>query len=195
MKGSRPLSDTETQATAQALARGENALRNQALFELGHRSGFRISELLSLRLVDAWQARQIPDRIAVARRHMKKKAEGRTVVLHPKAKEALAAWIVELVARHGDDPETFLFRSREGGNRAIDRRTAWRVLNSAYKACGLTGKLGTHTMRKTFAKRVYAKLGKDLVRTQKALGHRNVNSTVSYLSFADEEIDEAILKS
>jgi len=31
------------------------------------------------------------------------------------------------------------------------------------------------------------------VKTQRALGHRNINSTVQYLSFREEEIDEAIL--
>jgi site-specific recombinase XerD len=69
------------------------------------------------------------------------------------------------------------------------------MLQRVYAACGLTGKLGTHSMRKTFARRIHAKLGRDLMKTQKALGHARVTSTVSYLSFAEEEIDEAILKS
>jgi site-specific recombinase XerC len=57
----------------------------------------------------------------------------------------------------------------------------------------LTGTLGIHAMRKTFAHRVYENLSRDLVKTQRALGHANINSTVSYLSFADAEIDAAIL--
>ena len=48
-------------------------------------------------------------------------------------------------------------------------------------------------MRKSFANRIYEKLNHDLVKTKKALGHKNINSTVSYLSFREEEIDEAIL--
>jgi hypothetical protein len=42
---------------------------------------------------------------------------------------------------------------------------------------------------------VYEKLGRGLVKTQRALGHANINSTVSYLSCADEEIHAAILAS
>ncbi len=57
----------------------------------------------------------------------------------------------------------------------------------------LGGTLGTHAMRKTFANNVHVLLGRDLVKTQRALGHKNVSSTVSYLSFLEEEIDEAIL--
>jgi integrase len=62
-----------------------------------------------------------------------------------------------------------------------------------YRLLGLAGTLGTRAMRKSFADRVYEKLGHDLVKTQRALGHRNINSTVSYLSFKNEEIDQAIL--
>jgi integrase len=48
-------------------------------------------------------------------------------------------------------------------------------------------------MRKTFANRMYEKLNHDLVKTQRALGHAKINSTVQYLSFREEGIDAAIL--
>jgi site-specific recombinase XerD len=50
-------------------------------------------------------------------------------------------------------------------------------------------------MRKTFANRLYERLGHDLFKTQKALGHQNVNSTVQYLHIAQAEINAAILAS
>ncbi len=193
MKGSRPLTDLEAQAVTASLAGGFYGLRNQALFVLGHRSGFRISELLSLTLGDVFQASRVVDRVTVNRRHMKKKREGRTVVLHSEARDALALWVARLITIVKADPSTYVFRSREGGNRPIDRRQAWRILMSAYQHCGLTGKLGTHAMRKTFAKRVYKKTGNDLLKTQKALGHTKVETTMSYLSFSEEELEEAIL--
>jgi site-specific recombinase XerD len=63
----------------------------------------------------------------------------------------------------------------------------------AYATAGISGKLGTHAMRKTFASRVYELLGHDLVKTQRALGHASINSTVAYLSFAESDIEAAIL--
>ena len=75
----------------------------------------------------------------------------------------------------------------------ISRTHAWAILHAIYQSNGFTGTLGTHAMRKTFANRVYDHLHHDLVRTQRALGHKNINSTVSYLSFRDEDIDAAIL--
>jgi site-specific recombinase XerC len=47
-------------------------------------------------------------------------------------------------------------------------------------------------MRKTFAVRMYHLLQRDLVATQRALGHVNINSTVSYLGFALDDVDSAI---
>jgi hypothetical protein len=38
-------------------------------------------------------------------------------------------------------------------------------------------------------------LNDDLVKTQRAMGHKHINSTVAYLSFVEEEIDAAILAS
>lgn len=191
MKGSRPLSDGEVAQVLEALNHGPFKLRNKALFLLGLRSGFRISELLSLRVKDVFQNGNFVTRVTVDRCHMKKKTEGRTVVLHPQAREALTEWVRFHFEKLPLD--TALFVSREGN--PMDRRSAWSLLTKAYAKCGLTGKLGTHAMRKTFAKKMHAKLGNDLIKTQKALGHRSVNSTVSYLSFNEEEIDDAILKS
>ena len=124
---------------------------------------------------------------------MKKKVEGRTVLLHPEAKEAVAVWVTQMSEIVEVTRETALFRSRKGRGGAIGRKQAWRILTRSSTEAGLQGTLGTHAMRKTFAQKVHVLLGRDLVKTQRALGHRNVNSTVSYLSFLEEEIDEAIL--
>ena len=192
MKGCRPLTSDEVELTAKTFG-GPFAARDRALFLLGVRSGFRISELLSIRLADVLQAGRLVDRVAVQRRNMKKKTEGRTVLLHPEAKAALEVWIADLKAAGYMTADAYVFQSRKGQNRPISRQQAHRILSGAYSVNGMTGNLGTHSMRKTFANRVYDALGGDLVKTAKALGHRNLNSTGAYLSFREEEIDAAIL--
>lgn len=192
MKGCRPLDDAEIKAVAASFS-GPHAARDRALFLLGLRSGFRISELLSLTLGDVVQAGRMVDRVAVQRRHMKKKIEGRSVLLHPEAKAALAVWVAELAAAGQTVPETPVFLSRKGAAAPIGRVQAWRILHTRFAGAGLTGKLGTHSMRKTFAARVYDRLGHDLLRTAAALGHKSINSTVQYLSFAETDIDAAVL--
>jgi integrase len=192
MKGCRPLNDVEIQKVLSGFT-GPYAKRDKALFLLGIKAGFRISELLSLRVGDLLQAGRMVDRVSVARRHMKKKTEGRTVLLHPDAKAALAEWLDELMAVIPISGETFVFLSRKGENRPVSRVHAWRVLHEAFLNQEINGKLGTHSMRKTFANKIYEALGFDLIKTQRALGHRNINSTAQYLAFREEEIERAIL--
>jgi len=86
----------------------------------------------------------------------------------------------------------YIFKSKKGKNQPLKRIQAWRILKSVVNAKGLEGKIALHSTRKTFADRMYTKLGKDLIKTAKALGHKNINSTVSYLSFKTEELDNAI---
>lgn len=171
---------------------GRFVLRDRALFILGVKSGFRVSELLSLCIGDVVKNGRLVERVTVDRQHMKKKIEGRTVILNAEARDALALWIAVL-QEQGATRSSPVFRSRKGADLPISRKHAWRILTEAYAANELTGTLGTHAMRKTFANRVHVLLGRDLVKTQRALGHKNINSTVSYLSFLEEEIDAAIL--
>jgi len=189
MKGARPLTDAEVKTTA-----GQLSARDRALFLLGVRSGFRVSELLSVRVADVLDAAgAVASRVYVERRSMKGHNSGRSVVLHPEAREAIGSWITELREAGALAPESPLFVSRKGERQSIGRVHAWRVLRRAYGRAGISGKLGTHAMRKTFAARVYELLGHDLVKTQRALGHASVNSTVAYLSFAESDIEAAIL--
>lgn len=127
--------------------------------------------------------------MTVPRRHMKTKRPGRTVLLHPEAKATLAMWLMQRQQASGVMPQTYVFQSGKSINQPISKFQAWKILHEAVTTNELTGKLNTHCMRKTFAKRVYQRLNHDLVKAQRALGHRNINSTVSYLSFAEEEID------
>jgi hypothetical protein len=62
--------------THRQVLQGTYAARNKALFILGVRSGFRISEMLSLTVGDVFQHGKVVDHVTVARKHMKKKTEG-----------------------------------------------------------------------------------------------------------------------
>jgi integrase len=203
MKGARPIERDEIEKIRNAFT-GQMKLRNQALFFLGVNTGFRISELLSLTLDDVLNDDgKIKDRLSVRRGNMKGKKSSRTVLLNEQAKKALKPWLRDLYARgyvHSDD---YLFQSRDLKNSSIQRAQAWKILDQAFKAVGLRGKMGTHAMRKTFANNVYNYF-KDLVAqgepidafraTSKALGHTDIKSTDQYLSFLTEDVDNAIMK-
>lgn len=134
----------------------------------------------------------------MARKSTKGRTEGRSVPLHPDAVLAIFALVREICELSAENPsvDTPLFishKTKNGELKAISRVQAWRTLTMAYGKAGLTGKLGTHTMRKTFADRVYKRLDRDLVRTQHALGHRSIQSTADYLSFEESDVTRAII--
>ena len=138
MKGCRALTDDEVSLVAQSFS-GTYAARDKALFVLGVKSGFRISELLSLTVWDVWQYGQFVERVAVRRRHMKGKAQGRSVILHPEAKGVLAPWLMILQRGGKVTPDTYLFPSRKGHNRPLRRGQAWHILHHGVSADLLYG--------------------------------------------------------
>jgi len=192
MKGCRGLTDDEVTLVSQSFS-GTYAARDKALFVLGVKSGFRISELLSLTVGDVWQHGQFVERVAVRRRYMKGKIQGRSVILHPEAKGALAPWLMTMQQRGKVTPDTCLFPSRKGQNRPLRRGQAWQILRQAYEANELTGMIGCHGMRKTFGQKVYEKTGRDLRATQHAMGHKSPASTAAYLAVDEQAIDAVIL--
>jgi len=188
--GCRPFKDHEVKTLLNSFS-GRFARRDRALFMLGVKTGFRISEMLSLRIRDVFKDGKIVDRITVTKSKMKGKSRSRSIVLHSDAKNAIFDWLLEC----GFDKlstDDYLFRSRKG-NGAISRVQAYQIIKKVAQKNGLTGKIGCHSMRKVFADKIYEKLGRDLIRTQKALGHKWITSTTAYLSFKEEEIEEAIL--
>lgn len=188
MSGARPLTSDEVVDVRENFG-GTFAARDRAMFMLGVMAGFRVSEILSLRIKDVTRHGKLLDRVTVERRHMKGKKESRTVPLHSAARDALEVWIAKLGTQ---SPNTYIFQSRKGKNRPISRVQAHRILSAVFESLELEGKLGTHVMRKTFANNVHQKLGRDIFKTQRALGHRNIGTTVKYLAFTETEIDDAI---
>lgn len=189
MKGSRPLTKDEVTMVFNKLGSLNNRYgkRNQLLFLMGVKTGFRISELLSIKVKDVIQHNKVTARVTVTKANMKNQVESRSVALH----EAVKPLILDLVTTTGLSSDDFLFSSQRGEN--LTREMAHIILREAFECCRLTGKLGTHCCRKTFAQSVYELLDHDLVKTQAALGHKWVTTTAQYISFHEEDVDAAVL--
>lgn len=185
MQGCRPLTDSEIVQISMCLHNGRDLL----FFKFGLHTGFRASELLSLRVADVWQGGRVVDRVTVSKRNMKGKKFSRSLILSPALKAAITAYLETT----GTQPELYLFRSREGGNRPISRTQAYRAFLKAASSLGIGGKVALHSMRKVFANRAYIHFKGNLFLTAKALGHRSIDSTSRYLSFRTQEVDEAVL--
>lgn len=194
MAGARPLDEAELRAVIERIG-GKHSLRDRALFALGCNTGFRISELLSLNIGDVYQHGRIVDRVTVRRRHMKGKIASRTMPLNTAAKSALLPHIALLLELHnirapGNIP---LFSVYYRGLRRMDRKQAWAVLHAAFDAAQLDGPLGTHAMRKTFARVMYRAVGRNLERLRILLGHKWITTTQSYIAGIEAGAEEFVL--
>lgn len=182
--GTRSLSDSEV---ALMLSNLHN-YRDKVLFTLGIKTGFRISELLSIKVSDLREHNgTLKDRVIVSRASMKGKHHSRSVPISQTTKQCLEVYISSLPST-----QVYLFESQKHGR--MNRVTAWRSIKDAAVKSNLTGKIATHSLRKSYSKKIYEASGNDLLRTSKALGHQSIQSTVSYLQFiTSTEIDDLIL--
>ena len=192
MRGCRPFTEHEVVRVIRGFG-GRFAKRDRTLFLLGLKTGLRCRELLGLRVGDVWNGKVL-NRIHVRRSATKGKRAGFSLPLHPVARSAVTDFIEaqSLVAK----PNLPLFPSakrKDGEVCSLDRSSAWRILKRAYRAAGVHGNTGCHSMRKTFCQNIYRALGNDLIATQAAMHHASITSTIRYLSFDNARVEAAIL--
>lgn len=187
MKGSRPLS----RKSVKNLLSVTDSIREKSLLTIGFCTGYRISELLSLKVSDVSTNGQVHSHVTVTAANSKTKV-GRTVLLNSDARKVIAA----LLAVIGIDGKSPLFISRKkastGELKSISRQQAHEILKALFAKIGEFGNVSSHTLRKTFASRIW-EATKQLPLVQIALGHKSINSTVSYLDFGNDDVDNAIM--
>ena len=187
MKGTRPLDNDEIRRVSGCFT-GTYKVRNRGLFMLGVSTGGRISELLSLTIGDVYQNGKAVSDLLFEKSVVKGGEVSRAVPVNADGRRA----IDELVNWHRRHYRSVaskrpLFPSRhKSGTVALHRQTAHDILKDAFIAAGLNGKLATHSLRKSFAQRLYDKTG-DIYLVQALLGHRNIATTQNYLgvNYAD----------
>lgn len=207
MAGRRPFNDNELPRMLAAMI-GRYRLRDRLMLIMGVRTGFRISELLSLTIGDVVAGGELVDVVTVGRRHMKggkkkvaakgeklkqSKTSSRSVPLHADVKAALRPWLAALRRLGYMQVTDCLFQSRAGHNKAITVQRAIQIYLAAAARAGIYGAIGTHSARKTFAARMHRAFGGDLRKIQVAMGHIRIDSTAQYITFTASEIAEAIL--
>jgi site-specific recombinase XerD len=191
MKGSRPL----TRIQVKEVLRVTESIRERSLLTIGFCTGFRISELLSLKLADVSTDGQIHSHVTVKAANTKTRVS-RSIMLNSDARKALTLLLNWLKSKGLTDKSTPLFLSRKravnGENKAINRQQAHEIIKALFAKIGEFGNVSSHTLRKSFAARIYEQTGK-LELVQIALGHKSINSTISYLAFGNDDVDNAIM--
>ncbi|MEI5921051.1 tyrosine-type recombinase/integrase [Bacillus albus] len=153
--------------------------RNKLLFVLGINLGLRISDLLSLKASDLYNANnRFKSHIELIETKTKKRRK--LTISDAVKKEIKDAGI----CGYSDD---YLFPSRKG-SKPIGRVQAYRILNEAADRAGLS-EIGTHTLRKTFGYHAY-KGGVDVATLQRIFNHSSEKITLHYIGITQDTIDE-----
>jgi integrase len=190
MRGCPPLTPAQVKATLRGL-KGRYRWRDRAIVVLGIRTGLRIGELVALKIEDVWDGVRPRERVYLARKNAKGQNRGTSIILHPQAGAAIEKWISMRKTASGSD---WLFPSQKSSLRPLGTKSAWAILHPVLIAAGVNGMRGTHVLRKSFALNVFRSTGNDLFRLSIAMRHTSPLTTLSYLSFRQEEIDRAILR-
>ena len=171
--------------------KGVGNSRNTLLWALGITTGLRISDLLPLKVQDLLDADG--DNREFIKIKEKKTGKPRLVPFMKIAKEAFRSHR----QRENLALDHFLFASRKGDT-PITREQARRLVKRWCEECGLRGRYGTHTLRKTFATIAYANSGCDPVATARVTGHSNPAQLLRYIGEAsrtESQIYEAMDRS
>jgi site-specific recombinase XerD len=182
MQTVQPIKD-KTKIEAMKKILRASTLRNELLFVLGINTGLRISDILALKIADV----SMVDRLELREKKTNKK---RTIALSKKTCRLIEQYLhIERPEAKAHEP---LFHSQKGG-KAISRQHAYEILNEAARAVGITERIGTHSLRKTFGYFAY-KQGIDLAMIQKLLNHSSQTETLRYIGITQEQMDEVVLK-
>ncbi len=156
-----------------------NEARDRAMLELLYATGLRVTELVSLRLI------QVNLRQGVVKVIGKGEKE-RLVPIGEHAAETLATYLVEarlaLITPAGDD---VLFPGR--GGRPLTRQAFWYAIKRYARRVGIQREISPHTLRHAFATHLINH-GADLRVVQLLLGHSNISTTQIYTHVAQTRL-------
>ncbi|MFD1737629.1 tyrosine-type recombinase/integrase [Bacillus salitolerans] len=148
--------------------------RDYLLFVLGINTGLRITDLLKIKIEDIWDGKHIQD-------FYYSEENDCDYFLNSKVKVA----IKDYLSQYPLSKESFLFKSKKN-NQPITRQQAYRIINNAASQVGVTGRIGLHTLRKTFGYHAYRK-GISISLLQKIFNHSSSSETLKYLGINKNE--------
>ena len=143
MLGCEPFSEEQEKMLLDYFRKHRYAERNVALLTFGIQTGFRVSEILSIRIRDLIRGGKMVDRVYMRKYNMKggksgKSVSGRAMLLTKRTKKALQAQIDYLAKKGITDPDALIFQTQRDGNKTLDYTSVWRLLNYTAKKLGMT---------------------------------------------------------
>ncbi len=159
------------------------AKRDKAMLELLYATGMRVTELVSLNIVDIF----LNDGSAYVR-CLGKGAKERTVPIHEHAAESLLTYLRDSRRKLVRTPqEKALFVNRRGER--LTRQGFWLILKGYAASAHIKSGVTPHTLRHSFATHML-RGGAPLRHVQELLGHANISTTQVYTQLTNEHVRE-----
>lgn len=169
-----PLTGDQAASLVAAAGGGVAGVRNRALVTLLYRTGLRSNELVS---ADAGDLYEGTAGHFIRVEHPKNDARGaphRELGLDSRTVEIVGEWLEIRSSRH-----TALFHTRSG--RRLTNSYLRQLLPLLARRAGIGRRVHPHALRHTFARQLYEETGHDVVLVMQALGHKNLQTTQTYL--------------
>lgn len=171
------------------------ACRNKMLFIIGINVGLRASDLRTLTW-DFFFEKTIDGtlrfREGYSLRPKKTRKHNKYVSLRfNDTVKKIIKWYVDMYPI--SDVKDYIFKSSQSDN-AITVDMMWRVVKGVAKEAGITSNIGTHSLRKSFCRRLYDNAtdkSKALVVLQKILNHSSSLTTLNYIGITNDDMDDA----
>lgn len=160
--------------------------RNYTIFQLGKATLLRVSDVLALEYSDVFTDTGIlKERANITDQ---KTGKPNSLYLKPIEKELLPyqEWLQE-----NEIQSQWLFPSLSNTDKCITRKQYYKIMQKTGDLLGINY-LGTHTMRKTGAYRVYEQTNYNIGFVMKLLNHSDQKSTLSYLGLDEVQKEELL---
>lgn len=160
--------------------------RDYILFMIGITTGFRAGDLVELKVRDIKQAIKYKEFVI---KEGKKFNNPNVRECNKKARVApLLNGLEKILKDYIKDMKDYeyIFKSRKGNNQHIGVQAVSNTLKEAGEYFGLYN-ISAHSMRKTYAYKIYMDTGCNIVAVKDLLGHKSVEETKRYIGLDQEE--------
>ena len=188
-----PIRDLKKLFKMKKLMKKEGKLKELVLFEIGIKTGLRISDILKLTWNDVYsefgENPTFRQSIVITE---KKTGKSKQFRLSDSVKES----VNQLIGIDNPQNRTFIFISDSNSvtatKSAWTRQYVWQFLNDYGYRSGIKEKIGTHTLRKTFGYHAY-KNGVDLSLLMRIFNHSSQAVTLRYIGITQDQIDDVYI--
>jgi integrase/recombinase XerD len=187
MGSAKTLSKTELRRVLDYIATRKHAARNRAMLLLTFLGGMRVGEVASLRYADVVNSDgSVKDEIRLTSEQTKG-GRSRVVFLSDRLKKELGGYA--FAGRHKADGAAF-FHTQKNVQRGFTANTLAQHFLHIYRAVGIDG-ASSHSGRRTYATSLSSK-GVGVRVLMRAMGHKNISTTIGYVDASDDMLRGAV---